>query len=1366
MSKTGQFSSKSPYICQKLLIILYFNAHLNGFFLCRVFYMSLRFIYIVIFALLGIMQTSATYKRQFFFMPSNYKSEITHIAADDLGYIWISTDEGLVRYDGFSYLRIEHRQGDTLSLPNNGCKKVLIDSRKNFWVGTSTGLALFDPRTYVCHYVPVDSGEVAIIDLEEDADHTLWLLSYDAIYHFYPETKKVEAFRGDWGIRFAVTDTELWVTSETKGLTVIDKKTGKAEKVGGLSNDLFRVFKTSTGKMFLGSLNNGLYILNQDRKVVKHYLAKKDGALFSSNCICSFAEDEKGNVWVGNLNGNLTIYNLNTMSFVPSRLIFPEGVNDNHLTVSSILCDASNNIWVGTYRYWFYKSSASHQVFTYHRLSDGSPVSSFLYRQGKPLLVASDGGGIFTFDAEKNYSLQQAFTNNKDLCAASIRKTESGNEAYIASWGSGIFKTEANSLKPVFNNRLPSFKLQDVLPTDSGMWVAIDEYGVLFLKNNGRILGRGFPNSAAFSSMPHYPHHLFVGRNGNLWISTSNGLCVWNGVKLRKYFVPEANSNDDIMAVEDMKKRVWFLNKTHGLCCLDTQTDSIAFFSQRYGLPIGLKALAVDHKGYLWITSSDHLYCIDLETEDIRNFDISSQLGIDVFHPRSLTVCPDGMLYAGSSSGFLAVQTNDILPPVEKSVVLSSFSLFGEVQKPGESDILTEDISLCGKLELSHVQNLFSFSFVCPNYSGPDQIEFYYRLTGLSKSWVKADGHSASFSSLPAGTYKLEVKAMAGNHLLGTLAKPFTLVVRPAWWNTWWFRTLLLLLVTGVVFLFVSYRIRFLKQQQLVLEQQVASRTRQLADRNEEILKQNKDIESKNAELDNALSTKDKIISVMAHDLRNPLSVITGMLGLLQSNNEVSKSPVLAKQIDTASNAANILQGQMENLLQWARLRSSSIVFSPTEVFLAYAVKGAITLLQDVARQKGVCIEVNDSSTHAAIADERMVATIVRNLLANAIKFSYANAKVEVEISETDDLVLLKVRDHGMGIAPELLDSLFADSKAKSLASTNGTAGEEGSGLGLRICYDFATRCKGNLSVESTEGLGSVFTLALPKCALEKSAEKQTDVVGEAVPDNLEQPVVPVKEEAEKKSILFVDDDANLLGYLTAIFQGEFVVETASNGEEGLQAARKSLPDIIISDLMMPRMNGKEFCEQIKKDSLTRHIPVLLLTASDSDVTHVESLTVGADDYILKPFHRDILIAKVKSVLHNKELQMQYFREQVFAIKPDEVATSSPEAEFINKATQVVKEHVADSDFTAEVFASELAISRVQLFRKFKAVMATSPSDFVRQYRLVYAEQLLAAGNSSVADVAYACGFSDPKYFSSCFSARYGVSPSQYAKNK
>lgn len=1328
--------------------------------------MSLRSICIVLLVFLGCLQSSATYKRQFFFMPSNYKSEITHIAADDLGYIWISTDEGLVRYDGFSYLRIQHRQGDSLSLPNNGCKKVLIDSRKNFWVGTSAGLALFDPRTYLCHSVSLDTAKVAIVDMAEDSDHTLWLLGYDAIYHYFPDTKKTDVIKGKWGIRFIATDTDLWVTSETKGLSIIDKKTKKAEKFTGVSNDLFRVFQSSSGQIYVGSHNNGLYIISPEKKVLKHYMAGQAGVLFSSNNICSFAEDENGNIWVGNLNGNLTVYNPKTMAFVPSRLIFPEGVNDNHLTVSSILCDASHNIWVGTYRYWFYKSAACNKVFTYHRLSDGSPVSAFLYREGKPLMVASDGGGIFTFDAEKNYSLQQAFVNNKNLCVAAIRGFQSGKEAYVASWGSGIFKTAANSLTPVYNNALPSLKLQDVLPTDSGMWAAVDEHGLLFLKNDGTYMGRKNPKTPAFAKMPHFPHHLFVDHDNRLWVSTSNGLCVWNGVEVRKYFVPEANSNDDIMAAEDKNHRIWFLNKTYGLCRLDVASDSISFFSQRYGLPIGLKALAIDERGHLWITSSDHLYCIDLETEDVRNFDISSQLGFDVFHPRSLEVCPDGMLYAGSSSGFLAVQTREIVPPVEKSVVLSSFSLFGEVQNPGESEILSEDISLTEKLVLSHEQNLFSFSFVCPNYSGPDQIDFYYRLDGLSKSWVKSDGHSASFSSLPAGTYKLEVKAMAGNHLLGTLAKPFTLVVRPAWWNTWWFRTLLLLLVTGVVFLFVSYRIRFLKKQQLALEQQVASRTRQLADRNEEILKQNKDIESKNAELDNALSTKDKIISVMAHDLRNPLSVITGMLGLLQSNNEVSKSPVLAKQIDTASNAANILQGQMENLLQWARLRSSSIVFSPTEVFLAYAVKGAITLLQDVARQKGVCIEVNDSSTHAAIADERMVATIVRNLLANAIKFSYANAKVEVEISETDDLVLLKVRDHGTGIAPELLDSLFADSKAKSLASTNGTAGEEGSGLGLRICYDFATRCKGNLSVESTEGLGSVFTLALPKCALEKSAEKQTDVVGEAVPDNLEQPVVPVKEEAEKKSILFVDDDANLLGYLTAIFQGEFVVETASNGEEGLQAARKSLPDIIISDLMMPRMNGKEFCEQIKKDSLTRHIPVLLLTASDSDVTHVESLTVGADDYILKPFHRDILIAKVKSVLHNKELQMQYFREQVFAIKPDEVATSSPEAEFINKATQVVKEHVADSDFTAEVFASELAISRVQLFRKFKAVMATSPSDFVRQYRLVYAEQLLAAGNSSVADVAYACGFSDPKYFSSCFSARYGVSPSQYAKNK
>ncbi len=1327
--------------------------------------MSLRLLYILVFSLLGCVQSFATYKRQFFFNPSDFKSEISHIAADDLGNIWISTDEGLVRYDGFTYLRIQHRQGDERSLPNNSCKKILIDSNKNFWVATKSGLALFDPHTYLCEYIPVDTFKTAIVDLVEDADHSLWLLGYDAIYHFFPDTKKIEVNRGAWGIKFIVTDTELWVVSEQNGLSIINKKTGAYVKHQEVADDLFRVFKASTGQVFVGSHDHGVYILSQDRTVQKHYLANKDGAMFTSNNICSFAEDERGYVWIGTINGNLSIFNPKSMSFVPSNLMFPAGINDNHFTISSILCDASHNIWVGTYRYWFYKSAACNEVFTYHRTLDGSPVSSFLYREGKPLLVASDGGGVFSFDTEKNYTLQQAFINHNDISVASIRGSKSGKETYIASWGKGLFKAENNTLTPAYNNVLPSLNLQDVLPTDSGMWAAVDEYGVLFMKKNGEVLSRQNPKSPAFAKMPHFPLHLFADHSNTLWISTSNGLCAWDGKSFRKYNVKEGNNNDNIMAAEDYKNRIWFLNKTYGLCRLDLPSDSIEYFSQRYGLPIGLKALAVDDRGFLWITSADHLYCINLETEVVRNFDISSQLGSDVFHPRSLKVCPDGMLYAGSSAGFLAVQTDKILPPVENTVILSSFSLFGELQTPGESSILTEDISLCEHLSLSHEQYLFSFSFVCPNYSGPDQIDYYYRLIGLSDSWVKADGHSASFSSLPAGKYKLEVKAMAGNHLLGTLTKPLTLEVLPAWWNTWWFRMLLLLLVSAIVYFAVSYRIRFLKQQQLALEQQVVSRTRLLADRNAEILDQNKKIESKNEELDNALSTKDKIISVMAHDLRNPLSVITGMLGLLQSNENVVKSSDLSKQIDTVSNAALILQGQMENLLQWARLQSSSIVFSPTEVFLAYAVKGAITLLQDVARHKGVTIVVNDSTTHAAIADERMVATIVRNLLANAIKFSYANATVEVDIKENGDLVQLVVKDRGTGIPPEILSKMFTNTKSNSFASMNGTAGEEGSGLGLRICHEFASCCKGNLEVSSTVGLGSIFTLSLPKGALEKSSPSSVEQLNgenQSVPEV----VVEASDDIDKKSILFVDDDSNLLSYLTAIFQGDFVVSTASNGEEGLQLARKTLPNIIISDLMMPKMNGKEFCERIKNDSLTQHIPVLLLTASDSDVTHVESLTAGADDYILKPFHRDILIAKVKTVLHNKELQMQHFRAQMLSLNPDEISTKSPENEFIEKATQIVKEHVADTDFTAEVFAAEMAISRVQLFRKFKAVAATSPSDFVRQYRLLYATQLLSSGNVSVADVAYACGFSDPKYFSSCFSARYGMSPSQYAKNK
>lgn len=1327
--------------------------------------MALRLIYILLLSFLAYSQAFGVYKRQFNFVHSNFKCEISHMDSDELGYLWISTDEGLVRYDGFSYQRFQHNPGDSLTLPSNKCFKSLIDCEHNFWVATNTGLAKLDRETYEVHNVDFGIKNTPIVDMAEDDDHSLWLLGYDDLFHYFPNTGHVDIVHGCCGIRLLVTKTQVWVVSETRGLTIVDKKTKeKQTNHEGLPKALFRIFQASDGTIFIGSLNQGLYLYSPDGSLIKHYEALNDGIRFTSNHMCAFAEDDKKNVWIGTVNGNLSIYNLNTKAFEAARLMFPDGINDRHVTISAILFDNNRNLWVGTYRYWFFKSAQKDEVFTYHKMPEGYPASSFLSRKGNLLLVGSDGGGVFSFDPLKRNAFQP-IPGSASASVASLRSFK--NETYMTAWGSGLY-VEKNNIFKAHKTNLPTFKLQDVLPSDSGLWVAADGHGVVFITNSGELMSSENSKLDVFSkSLPMFPHHFLSDHKNRLWYASNNGLCCWDGKSCKVYNVSDGHSNDIIMEVEDKLNRIWFLSKSSGLCQLNPTNDSISYLSREYGLPIGLKALLVDEDNHLWVTSADHLFCIDTEKKDVRNYDFSRQFGADVFHPRSLYKSEDGVLYAGTSAGFISVDVPNITSPISQSVVLSSFSLFGVQQTPGESEILKQDISLCKNLTLSYEQNMFSFSFVCPNYSGADQIDYYYKLEGLSDSWVKANGQAASFSSLPAGNYMLDVKAMVGNRQLGSLANPLTIVVQPAWWNTVWFRIFLFLAFSLGVYVFVTTRIRFLKKQKMVLEEQVASRTQQLADRNEEILKQNKDIESKNEELDVALNTKDKIISVLAHDLRNPLTVISGMLGLLQENKEVTASENLSKQIATASNAALNLQNQMENLLQWARLQTSSIVFSPTEVFLSFTVKGAVSLLQDVARQKGINIKVEDTSTHAAIADERMVATIVRNLLANAMKFSYKNGNVDVKIEEKDDKVVLSVKDYGTGISKDLLPTIFANNKATSLASTNGTAGEEGAGLGLRICYDFAVRCKGNLSVTSESGLGSIFYLTLPKSNLERKelAEQKTAAVAVAETVVEEQAELTM-EDVDRKSILLVDDDANLLTYLTAIFQGEFMVETASNGEEGLMIAKKSLPNIIISDLMMPLMNGKDFCERIKNDLLTQHIPVLLLTASDSDVTHVESLTVGADDYILKPFHKDILLAKVRTVLRNKERQLQHFRNQIFDLNNGDIQTKSPESDFIEKATEIVKKHVADSDFTAEVFASEMAISRVQLFRKFKAVAATSPSDFVKNYRLKYASELLLAGNATVADVAYACGFSDPKYFSSCFSAQFGMTPSQYAKTK
>ena len=381
-----------------------------------------------------------------------------------------------------------------------------------------------------------------------------------------------------------------------------------------------------------------------------------------------------------------------------------------------------------------------------------------------------------------------------------------------------------------------------------------------------------------------------------------------------------------------------------------------------------------------------------------------------------------------------------------------------------------------------------------------------------------------------------------------------------------------------------------------------------------------------------------------------------------------------------------------------------------------------------------------------------MVSTIFRNLLNNAIKFTPKGGQIVISISEEENSIIWKICDNGIGMTEEQVNNLF---KGKITQTTFGTENERGSGLGLKICQEFIQTNKGIIiNITSKKGNGTQISISFPKGKSTKELDKEeTEIVAQQNNLNI------IKE----KSLLIVDDNVEILSFVCQLFQANYNILSANNGEDALEIATRELPDLIISDVIMPRKNGIELCREIKHDTLTQHIPLIMLTSEDNVNSQLEGISCGADDYVSKPFNAEVLKAKVATLLKNKERQRELFKNKISHSSILGIPENQEDA-FMRKITEIIYKNIAETNLTVEFLADKTALSRVQLFRKFKAITGISPSEYIKGVRLDYAAEILKSGKQSIADVAYSVGFSDPKYFGLCFADKYGISPSQYAK--
>jgi signal transduction histidine kinase/DNA-binding response OmpR family regulator len=1284
----------------------------------------------------------------------------------------------LFKFNGYEYTHFAQNDSLPNSIPNNNCRKLLEDSQKRIWICTDNGLVFYDHTTN--DFKNIEMPELPLynfLDIYEDLEGGFWTISPENLLHLSSDGKVLEHYvvNNLSCFAFDAKNNAIWLGSESSGLSRFDIKSQQFESIppallssqleGVKTLNVRSLLTSSDGRLFIGTSDRGLLIVNLQNNSCMSLSSSNYPEAFVSNNIFSLFEDSQKKVWIGTINGKLIEFDLSS-----NQLAIPsfQGTNEmEEMTISCIMEDANENIWVGTHHYWMFYHDRKSNVFSLFRKQSGTlshnTVTCFAGNSSY-LLVGTDGGGLNIYD-KKNGQFKTEKKFGKVILG--VERGLKENEFWICTWGNkekALFKYDPSSNSAVGygmkENGLPTNMLRDIMVDSNYVWIATDGEGVVRLNTQTGIFdnNKNCKESIFDPFNPQWIKHIMKDGKNRIWVSSSEGIMFFQDNKATKLTIDNVSSrfiqNEIKMTFEDSFGDIYVVTSNNGLLKYDEKSKALHSMDEDYNLPNNISSICEDENHNLWFTSPQEIIKMNRLSRSTSRFNMRNDLNGRTFTPQAM-VCLNDLVFVGSNNGMFIFNPSDVKTnPSNPKIYLDQLYVNGRIQNSHEGNILEKTLAFTDTLTLNHDQNNIIISFFCFQLENSENIKYQYRMEGHDNHWSDASSmRKTSYSNLPPGTYTFQVKTKVINSSYDIFSKPLTIVVLPPWWKTWWFTTIAILSVIALLYLFLYLRERRSRRKQRQLERAVEIRTEQLKAKNEEVNQQKKKLEIQNKQLDEAIDAKNKILSVIAHDLRNPLTAVVGNLSIISAKPQGDDTK---HKIEQVYKSAKNLQSQMENLLDWARLQNNNILYSPKDFSLDALTKEVLVLLQDLITGKSLSLVYVDHCKYCTYADHRMVATILRNLLINAIKYSYEGGEIKVSIHETDEQIEWVISDKGVGMSSEQIEQLGHNNYSPS---TFGTKNEKGSGLGFKICTIFANMNQGKIVVKSTEGEGTTITLQLPKGStlIDDSCD---------IPE-LEMTATETDFSNQENSpmLLIADDNIDILNYLTELLQPLYKIKSANNGEEALEIAKRELPDLILSDVVMPKLSGKELCNTLKSEILTQHIPIVLLTSEDSVEQQVDGLNCGADDYITKPFSNNVLKAKIASILKNKELQRLHLRSTILKNESDKPKLDLPpkaEDTFIEQINEVIKNNIASSELTVEFLATETALSRVQLFRKMKAITGCSPSEYIKAIRLEYAADLLKYGDQNIAETAYMTGFSDPKYFSNCFSEKFGMTPSQW----
>lgn len=1353
---------------------------------------------------------------------------VTSMVQDYKGFLWFGTRNGLNRYNGVSFSVYEHIFDDSTSLSNSYINFLFEDSRRNLWIGTKDGLNLYDRNedtfTHFQHN-PDNSLSIShntVYVIFEDSNYHLWIGTEGGLNRYNPGKGTFSRYTHDKKDPYSLAHNyvnsifedshgNMWVGTYGGGLDLFDSENNRfihhqfdASDKSSISSNYIRVaYKDYDGDVWIGT-KGGLNLLTENEGCVKfkRFLRdKSDKNSISHHVIAAINQDNSGNLWFGTENGGLSIYNKQHNSFThySHDPLNPNSIGSN--SIWSIYKDNVGTMWMGLLnrglnKWDKYQSKFNHYNinFSENSLNNGN-ITCFWEEDEGGLWVGTDGGGLNFFDRKSQkfthyvHDPMDEYSLGSNAIIAIYE--DSHNNLWVGTWGGGLnlFDRKNKQFRrfihdPSDPSSINSDNIFSILEDSQGrLWVGVFEGGLdLYDRNTGTFShfehDPDDPNSLAHNKV----FKIFEDSQQNLWIGTEGGgLSLLhmddNGeVTFTNYQNDPGDSTslsgDVIITItEDRQQNLWIGTFGDGLNRFNKENKTFKTYRKADGLPNNvIHGILEDNEGHLWISTNDGVSDFDPEKEAFRNYSKADGLQSQEFIRGSYLKAKSGELFFGGVNGFNSfypceVTDNPNIPPV----YITDFSIYGKQVKPGQKNSpLKKDISDTREIILSNDQNVFSFEISALNYSQASENQYAYKLEGYDNEWqYSGTRRNIYYTKVPQGNYTLKVKGSNNDNIWNEKGASIEVTVEAPWYATGWAYSLYFLMGASI---FYFYRRNLIHRERL-----------------KNTLKLEQLELTKMQEID---QMKSYFFANISHEFRTPLTLILGPLKSIYSGNFEGN---FKGQLKIMIRNADRLLRLVNQLLDLSKLGAGNMKLKAAKLDVIYFMKPIISSFSSYAQKQHIQLSFNCPYKPLEIYfDPDKLEKILVNLITNALKFTKEQGEIKIEVSTVkgdqkaekslqvhDNYILLQVSDNGIGIAEEEINHIF---DRFYQVNTMHHADIKGTGIGLSLTKELVELHKGYIRVESDLNAGSVFKVYLPmgKEHLNENEIVEPHSLSETSLEDLsylsfedDHKISSKRESLNKKGkgdlplVLLVEDNEDLRDYIARHLNIYCRIIEAVDGCKGFDSAVEKLPDLIISDVMMPGMDGYAFCKKIKSDARTSHIPVILLSAKASSENQIEGFETGADDYMSKPFNAKLLELKVMNIIKSREsLREHFIKNKTYSqLEPKRINVISADEKFLEDALECIEKNMSNSEFGVEDFGKEIGLSRMQLYRKLKALTGQSANEFIRSIRLKRAAQLLETGQLTIAEVTYDVGFNDLKYFRDCFKKQFGVTPSQFGSH-